>query len=169
MWFLHWLFYFSFVFMKKIDLHQDIILSFIWDIQWFDDQSKVIDMYWTYAWNKIDYDATQCCLVWAANRPYRLLGDVRDMEKRIITYDLEMMKKQHNALEKLIAMYNCHVIRTKQDLQGIDSLTVLHHIEWVDHKVRYEEIEQRYMQWIRSIGFTWNFDNYLATNNTSTA
>jgi hypothetical protein len=35
--------------MKKIDLHQDIILSFIDDLRGFENESKVLDMYGTYA------------------------------------------------------------------------------------------------------------------------
>lgn len=153
--------------MKKIDLHQDVILSFMSNSEWFGNQSKVVDMHWTYAWNKIDYEDTQCLLVWAANRPYQLIGDLHDLEKREITYDREVMQNQHDAMERLIAQYKCNTIRNKQDLNAVETLSFLHHIEWVDHEVTEKEIEQRYREWIRSIGFTWNFDNYLATNNTS--
>lgn len=155
--------------MKKIDLHQDVILSFMSGREWFGDQTKVVDAQWTYAWNKIDYENTQCLLVWAANRPYQLIGDFRDLEKRVITYDREVMQKQHEAMERLIAQYHCNTIRNKQDLDAIETLSFLHHIEWVDHAVTEQEIEQRWRQWVRSIGFTWNFANYLATNNTSKA
>lgn len=137
--------------------------------EWFGNQAKVVDTHGTYAWNKSDYEHTQCLLVWAANRPYQLVGDLYDLEKRVITYDRTVMNNQHAAMVRLMEQYNCNTIRNKQDLESIETLSFVHHIEWVDHDVTEKEIEQWWSQWIRSIGFTWNFDNYLATNNTSKA
>jgi hypothetical protein len=58
--------------MKKIDLHQDIVLSFEHTTEGFVDESKVIDTQGSYAGNLHDYTATDTVLVWSANRPYDL-------------------------------------------------------------------------------------------------
>jgi len=67
--------------------------------------------------------------VWAANRPYQLIGDLHDLEKRVITYDRAVMQNQYDAMERLIEQYHCNTIRNKQDLDVLERLSFLHHIE----------------------------------------
>jgi hypothetical protein len=58
--------------MKKIDLHQDIVLSFEHTTEGFIDSNKVVDVHGSYAGNLHDYNNSDTVLVWSANWPYHL-------------------------------------------------------------------------------------------------
>ena len=154
-------------FMKKIDLHQDVILSFVHSVEGFWDESKVQDIDGTYAGNFTAYLAAELRVVFAANRPYQVTGDFADLAWRKIAYSQVVFEQQQTAIEQLIHMYELWTILSVQDLLLDKRLSFLLHIEWVDHKVTLQDIRDYFARWVRSIGFVRNYDNFLATNNTT--
>lgn len=153
--------------MKKIDLHQDIVLSFENWLKWFSDKSKVVDIHWSYAGNYNDYLDNDLMLVWSANWPYHLEWNLSDIESRKITYDKNNIEKRHIIMENLADSHDIGIIKKKEDLKKMKKLNIIHHIEWIDHVKSIGDIEKLYDLWVRSIGFVWNFDNFLCSNNTN--
>jgi microsomal dipeptidase-like Zn-dependent dipeptidase len=151
--------------MRKIDLHQDIILSFQENSAWFDDRAFTTSCAWGYA----DYIASDLRIVFAAFWPYQVSGELRDLENRKIEYDKNLFDSQYQAMYRLIQQNNLRVIRLREDIDNISSLSVLLHIEWIDHEVTREEISKYFQKGIRSIGLVWNVDNHLAESNISSA
>lgn len=161
------LYLFGFILMDKVDLHQDIILSFKDPFLDFWDEAKVIDEHGTYAWNYDAYLSTDLKIVVAANRPYMLEWDFADVHWRKITYNKELFEVQQSAMEKMIELYNLGKILSVKDLHKNTWLSVLLHIEWIDHTVSVQDIHEYFKRWIRSVWFVWNFDNYLAHSNST--
>ncbi len=157
--------------MKKIDLHQDIILSFEANTAWFFDDQYVIDIHGTYAGNFHDYKTSECTVVWAANRPYSLQWDLTNLEKRIITFDLDLLWHRHTIMQQLADQHKLWIITSYADIAYYEKkqtpLSFIHHIEWCDHITSMEDITTLYEAWIRSLWFVWNFNNALAHTHTS--
>lgn len=154
--------------MKKIDLHQDIILSFQEDITGFEDISKVHDLHHTYAWGKKAYQDADIEIVRAANRPYHLQGDLQDHQKRKISFDGKLLKIQHQKMQSLCEHYHIRQILKKSDLNSLTNFAILHHVEGIDNLQSLEQIDQLFALGIRSVGFVRNFDNHLAHCNLNT-
>lgn len=153
--------------MKKIDLHQDIILSFESNPDGFTDSNKVIDINGSYAWNLHDYKNTDTVLVWSANWPYHLEWDLNNVIDRKITYDKNNIPHRQGIMEDIIKNNGVGVVKNRNDLSSIEWFNIIHHIEWVDHIESIDDIKDLYNIWVRSIWFVWNFDNSLSKNNTS--
>jgi membrane dipeptidase len=153
--------------MKKIDLHQDIILSFEHNSEWFVDSAKIVDVHGSYAGNLHDYYDTDTAIVWAANWPYHLEWDLSDMINRTITYDKYNILKLHAQMEKIAQHHAIGIIKNKNDLTSLKKFNIVHHVEGVDHIESIHDIKDLYDMGIRSIWFVWNFDNSLCRNNTS--
>lgn len=153
--------------MKKIDLHQDIILSFEGNIGSFVDDSKVINTHGSYAWNLYDYNSTDTVLVWSANWPYHLEWDLNNIIDRKITYDKNILFKRHSIIENIANIHDIGIVKNQNDLNNLKWFNIIHHIEWVDHVSSIDDIKDLYNIWVRSIWFVWNFDNWLSSNNTN--
>jgi len=155
--------------MQKIDLHQDVILSFIHGVDGFWDECKVQDREGTYAGNLASYLSAELHVVFAANRPYQVIGDFADLAWRKIYYSKDVFEQQQTAMEQLIHTYELWTILSVQDMLLDKRLSVLLHIEWLDHLVTREDIREYFARGVRSIGFVWNYDNALAHANTTQA
>lgn len=153
--------------MKKIDLHQDIVLSFEQNKEGFIDSTKVVDLHGSYAGNLHDYHNSDTVLVWSANWPYHLIWDLSDVKGRKITYDQSQIVKRCALVDELAQIHHIRMIKYKNDLTDLAKLNFLHHVEWVDHVQSVADIQALYDIGVRSVGFVWNFDNFLSNNNTS--
>jgi hypothetical protein len=91
--------------MQKIDLHQDIILSFQENCAWFGDHSFSKN----YAWGYSDYIASDVSIVFAAFWPYQVIGDLYDLQKRKIIYDKKLFDQQYDTMSCLIDQYGLFV------------------------------------------------------------
>lgn len=140
--------------MKIIDLHQDIILSYKEDsqvfISWSDWPSCIYDAWSLKHYNKADID-----IVFGAIWPFELHWDMLDTENRTINYS-------HNNLESYLERYyslepEVTIIQKRENLQK-SWLKLLLHIEGFDWWTL-NQINELAKKGIKSLWFSWNFDN----------
>jgi hypothetical protein len=62
-------------------------------------------MHGTYAGNIDAYRKADCRIVWAANWPYHVYGDIMDHTTRIIRFDEDLLRRRHRLTQELMEKY----------------------------------------------------------------
>lgn len=147
--------------MKKIDLHQDLILSYKHDSNsFFSHNSQYQDVWWTDAWNFWDYLGAELSFVFWVTRPYTMSTLWANWP---LAYDQWLLQESIDWYKQLANLsQDVAIIYSSKDILNTKKLTLLLHIEWFDGCTTLSDIEKVYTLWIRSLWFVWNFDNTLS-------
>lgn len=144
--------------MKKIDLHQDIILSFEHQEDTFAKTKNHKDLTWRFGWWLSEYQEAELSLVFFALRPY-IVKNYKPWD----TFD-STPGRFNELLEQslvLISKSNIWVIKKLWDLEEIENhvTNFLLHIEWIDFIKSLDQLKNVIEKWIRSVGFVRKYDN----------
>ncbi len=149
----------------KIDLHQDLILSFRHDTtSFFEYQDTYHDLLGTNAGNFSDYITTGLNMILGVIWPYHIGTHGANGN---ITYDASLIPSSIQRYKNLQKHGDISLVLSHEDLKRQDALRILLHIEWCDHCQHINDITDLYNQGIRSIWFVRNFNNHLSQCNTS--
>lgn len=155
--------------MQKIDLHQDIILSFANDVSKFKTQELWVASTSRNAWWMADYKKADLQVVFASIWPYSIVKDEANPWKSIVQYDNAQIINYWQQYEQMRKENDIGLILWPKDITGTKfmdfKLNFVYHLKGWDGIVSTDYIDKLYQAWIRSVQIVWEFDNKLAMSN----
>lgn len=150
--------------MKKIDLHQDIVLLYDQNHEGFGNWENIEDPMWIHAGHLKDFIEQEIHIVWAAIWPYDLVWSLSDPNRKI-SFNKTLIEQFSKSYYKIAEKHNLSILKDTSTIQESWKNHFFLHLEWADHINSLSDIDELYALWIRSIWFVWNFDNTLASCN----
>ena len=155
--------------MQKIDLHQDIALSFANDISQFKTQELWVATHSRNAWWFADYKKADLQVAFTSIWPYTISQNPDNPWQSIVKYDNNQISFYWQKHEQLRKENNVKLILNAKDMTDTKfmdfGLNFVYHLKWWDGITGTDYIDKLYQAGIRSIQLVWEFDNKLANCN----
>lgn len=155
--------------MQKIDLHQDLILSFENDVGQFKTQLLWVASSSRNSWWLLDYQKWNIQVAFQSIRPYSLSKNSDNPWQSVVKYDNNQIISYWQKYEELRKQNAINLILTPADITDTKymdfRLNFIYHLKWWDGITGTEYIDRLYQAWIRSVQLVREFDNKLACCN----
>jgi len=150
--------------MQKIDLHQDLISSYIDDVDAFSKSESDINTVNVGGFS--DYKKSDLQIIFASVWPYSIIPDENVPNKQMVKFDKQQLMNLWKQSEVMRKKYDINLILSWDDLEHTKyfdfKLNFVYHLKWMDKLNGVADLDNLRKAWFRSIQPVWEFDNSFA-------
>jgi len=132
--------------MQKIDLHQDLISSFVNDLSQFSNKVEGVPVGNTNAGGLPNYKEADLQIVWAGVWPYLLVPSPQDPSKKMVQFSSPELIRQRKQYEQLRKQYGIYLVLDGHELEDtkyVDyRLNFVYHVKGIDGLMGVQDIEK---------------------------